>query len=85
MKVARMADVKRIVAHGGLVRFTHKTALAILVSSDGQIRYQLDRRTYDAFLRVIARQLSRTESGSAETGDLVIDWKQKPQSKRVRP
>jgi hypothetical protein len=46
-----MADVKRIVAHGGLVRFSYKIALAILVSADGEIRYQLDRRTYDAFLR----------------------------------
>ena len=31
-----MADAKRIVAHGGLVRFTYKTAaLATLVSVDG--------------------------------------------------
>ena len=64
-----MADVKRIVAHGGLVRFSHKTALAILVSADGAIRYQLDRRTYDALLRAITHQLSRTESGSVETDD----------------
>jgi len=78
MKVARMADVKRMIAHGGAVRFIYKTSLAILVSADGEIRYQLDRRTYDAFLRAIAHQLPRTESGSAETNDLVIEWKQKP-------
>jgi hypothetical protein len=71
-----MFDVKRIVAHGGLVRFTHKSALATLVSVDGYSFSQLDRRTYDAFLRTIAPQLSRTESGSVETGDLVIWWKQ---------
>jgi hypothetical protein len=29
-----MADAKRIVAHGGLVRFTYKTTLATLVSVD---------------------------------------------------
>jgi hypothetical protein len=69
-----MADVKRIVAHGGLVRFTYKTALAILVSVDGQLLSQLDRRTYDAFLRSIAPRLPRTESGSVDNGDLVIEW-----------
>jgi hypothetical protein len=84
MKVARMTDAKRIVAHGGLVRFTYKTGMAILVSADGGIRYQLDRRTYDAFLRVIAPELSRTESGSTETNDLVIEWKQPPVVARGR-
>jgi hypothetical protein len=74
VRVARLAHVKRIVARGGLVRFTYKTALAILVSADGQLLSQLDRRTYDAFLRSIAPQLLRTESGSLETGDLVIEW-----------
>ena len=78
MKVARMADVKRIVALGGLVRFTYKTGLTTLVSVTGESLYQLNRRTYDAFLRSIAPQLSRTESDSVETNDLVIEWKQKP-------
>ena len=68
-----MTDVKRIVAHGGLVRFSYKTALAILASADREIRYQLDRRTYDAFLRAIMHRLSRTESDSVEAGDLVIE------------
>jgi hypothetical protein len=76
MKVARMADVKRMITHGGIVRFTYKTGSAILVSADGGIRYQLDRPTYDAFLRVIAPQLLRVQSGSEETNDLVIEWTQ---------
>jgi hypothetical protein len=84
MKVARIADVRRIIAHGGLVRFSYKTAFAILVSADGEVRYQLDRRTYDAFLRAIAPQLSCTESGSIETNDLVVEWKQKPVVARDR-
>ena len=77
MKIARMADVKRIIAHGGLVRFSYKT-LATLVSPNGEIRYQLDGRTYESFLKLVAPQLSRTESGSAKTKDLVIEWKQPP-------
>ena len=72
-----MADVKRVIAQAGLVRFSYKT-LAVLVSADGEIRYQLDGRTYEAFLKLIAPQLSRTESGSAKTKDLVIEWKQPP-------
>jgi hypothetical protein len=44
-----MADVKRIIATGGSVRFTYQTGSALLVSPSGEIRYQLDRRTYDAF------------------------------------
>jgi hypothetical protein len=81
MKAARMSDVKRIVAHGGLVCFTHKTGEARLVSADGHSRSHLDRRTYDAFLRSIAPHLSRTESGSVKTNDLVIEWKQMKKSK----
>jgi hypothetical protein len=69
MKVARKGDVKRIIAHGGRVQFTYRTGTALLVSADGEIQYQLDRRTYAAFLRVIAPHLSRTDSGSAETND----------------
>jgi hypothetical protein len=80
-----MADVRRIVAHGGLVRFTYKTDLAILVSVDGQSLSQIDRRTYDAFVRSTAPHLLRTESGSMETNDLVIEWKQVPNSPKVRP
>jgi hypothetical protein len=68
------ADVKRIVDHGGLVRFHYRTAMATLVSVDGQSLSQLDRRTYNACLRSIAPQLSRTQSGSVETADLVIEW-----------
>jgi hypothetical protein len=73
-----MADVRRIVAHGGLVRcsVTYKASLVTLVSVDGQSLSQVDRRTYDAFLRSIAPSLSPTESGSVETRDLVFEWKQ---------
>jgi hypothetical protein len=76
MKVAHMGDVKRILAHGGSVRFTHKTGLATLISADGHLYAQLDKLTYDAFLRSFSRQLLRTESGSTETHDLVIEWRE---------
>jgi hypothetical protein len=70
-----MADAKRIVAHGGLVRFTYKTTLATLVSFDSN-RSINSIGAHMTFLRSIAPQLSRIESGSVETGDLVIAWGQ---------
>jgi hypothetical protein len=70
------ADVKRIVDHGGLVRFTIERVWRLSFLLTGESLSQLDRRTYNAFLRSIAPQLSRTQSGSVETGDLVIEWKQ---------
>jgi hypothetical protein len=76
IKVAHLGEVKRILAHGGSVRFTYKTSLAILIAADGHLCAQLDKRTYDAFLRSFSHQLSRTESGSTENHDLVVEWRE---------
>jgi hypothetical protein len=73
-RFAQMPDVSRVLDDGGVVRFTHKDGWAILVTADGSFQ-TIDGRTYAGFLRTRAAKLTRTEFGSLENGDLVIEWR----------
>ena len=73
--LARIHDISGVLNDGGIVRFIHRDGWAILVAADGESFQTLDGRTYTAFLRTRATKLTRTESGSLESGDLVIEWR----------
>jgi len=73
--VARLAEVKRVLANGGLVRFIWASGHTVLVSANGKRLATLDERTYHGFLKTVAPTLQETKTGSIETQDLVIEWK----------
>jgi len=73
--LAHMKQVRRVLDEGGHVRFDWLTCLAILVSADRKLSTTIDGRTYQAFLKTLPPQLERTETGSTETKDLVIEWR----------
>ena len=66
---------RRVLNDGGVVRFIHKDGWAILITADGESFQALDGRAYAGFLRTRATKLTRTESGSIESGDLIIEWR----------
>ena len=70
-----MKQVMRVLNEGGYVRFEWRTSSTILISADQQLFTTIDGRTYQGFLRTLALQLERTETGSVETKDLVIEWR----------
>ena len=73
--VARLAEVKRVLANGGLVRFIWASGDTVLISANGKRLTTLDGRTYQGFLKSVAPTLQETTTGSIETQDLVIEWK----------
>ena len=73
--LAQMHQVSRVLNDGGVVRFIHKDGWAILITADGESFQALDGRTYAGFLRTRATKLTRSESGSIESGDLIIEWR----------
>jgi hypothetical protein len=73
--VARLAEVRRVLASGGLVRFVWASGHTVLISANGKRLTTLDGRTYEGFLKTVAPTLLETTTGSIETQDLVIEWK----------
>jgi len=71
---AKLKDVERVLADGGVVRFRWGVSHAELVSATGKTQ-TLDGRTYQRFLRKHQAGLNRVESGSRATKDLLIEWR----------
>jgi hypothetical protein len=74
--MARLAEMKRVLANGGLVRFIWASGHTVLISANGKRLTSLDGRTYQGFLKTVAPALQETSTGSIETKDLIIEWKQ---------
>jgi hypothetical protein len=73
--LAQLAEVRRVLANGGLVRFIWASGHTVLISANGKRLTTLDGRTYQGFLKTFAPSLLETPTGSIETHDLVIEWK----------
>jgi hypothetical protein len=70
---AKLAEANQILADGGIMRFVWGSSLpAYLVKASGEQRI-LDGRTYDSLCN--REDLTRTETGSTENKDLVIEWR----------
>jgi hypothetical protein len=74
--LAQLAEVKRVLANGGLVRFVWASGHTVLISANGKRLTMLDGRAYHGFLKTVAPSLEETSTGSIETQDLIIEWKQ---------
>lgn len=72
---ARMKDIDTELEKGGRVIFQHLTGWCFLIHADNRQRKTIDGRTYHGFLKTRAPKLVRTEAGSIETHDLVIEWR----------
>lgn len=73
--LARMKQVRRVLNEGGHVKFVWKTGAITVISADGALFSTMDGRTYQGLLKTLAPKLERTEIGSTETKDLVIEWR----------
>ena len=73
--LARLSDIKRELDHGGFVRFVWFDVWPMLMHADGQWFTTIDGRTYQAFQKTADRRYTKTETGSTETKDLVIEWR----------
>ena len=73
--LARLLDIRRELEHGGIVRLRWGLGGAILIHADGAWFTPIDGRTYHGFLRTDAPNLQRTETGSKDTKDFVIEWR----------
>jgi hypothetical protein len=69
---ALLAEANEILANGGIMRFIWATCQTVLVKATGELR-ALDGRTYDSLRN--RSDLTRIETGSTETKDLVIEWR----------
>jgi hypothetical protein len=78
--LAQLVEVKRVLANGGLVRFTWASGHTVLISANGKRLTTLDGRTCQGFLKTVAPSLLETPTGSIETQDLIIEWKLDPVS-----
>jgi hypothetical protein len=74
--LAQLAEVRRVLTNGGLVRFVWASGHTVLISANGKRLATLDGRTYHGFLKTVAPSLQETSTGSIETQDLIIEWKQ---------
>jgi hypothetical protein len=72
---AQLAEVRRVLTNGGLVRFIWASGHTVLISGNGKRLTTLHGRTYQGFLKTVAPSLLETPTGSIETHDLVIEWK----------
>jgi hypothetical protein len=70
-----MNQARRILEEGGYVRFNFRVGWTRVFTANGLYFTALDGRTYSAFLRTLAPKLERTETGSVETKDLIIEWR----------
>lgn len=73
--LAQMKQVRRVLNEGGHVRLNWRNGSTVLVSADRKSSTAIDGRTYQGFLKTLAPKLERTETGSMETKDLVIEWR----------
>jgi hypothetical protein len=73
--LAQLAEVRRVLANGGLVRFIWASGHTILISGNGKRLTSLDGRAYQGFLKTVAPTLQETSTGSIEAQDLIIEWK----------
>jgi hypothetical protein len=73
--VARLAEVKRVLTNGGLVRFIWASGHTVLISAHGKRLTTLDGRTYQGYLETVAPTMQEATTGSIESEDLVIGWK----------
>jgi hypothetical protein len=70
---AKLAEAKQILMDGGIMRFVWgSNQPAHLAKASGELRI-LDGRTYESLRK--REDLIRTETGSTETRDLIIEWK----------
>ena len=69
--LARLDDLGRALTYGGFVRFVWATCAVTVNFPNGSVM-PVDGRTYQAFL-LREKQFTRTEQGSLETKDLVIE------------
>ena|SRR5882762_5566353 len=72
---ALLKDVERVLADGGFLRMTWHDGRTELVSATGESQI-VDGRTYQAFTNKHQYGLNRVETGSTESKDLVIEWRQ---------
>ncbi len=75
--LAHLKEVRRVLAEGGIVRFHWSTCSPILIHPNGESFTPIDGRSYHAFQETADQKYTRTETGSTETKDLVIEWKRK--------
>ena len=73
--VARLTELQRVLANGGLVRFIWASGHTVLISANGKRLATLDGRTYHGFLKTVAPSLQETSTGSIEAKNLIIEWK----------
>jgi len=81
--LARMRQVHRVLSEGGYVQFDWKTCRTIVISADGELFTTMDGRTYQGFLKTLAPKLNRSETGSTDTKDLVIEWRKAADGQRT--
>jgi hypothetical protein len=72
---AQLAEVRRVLTNGGLVRFIWASGHTVLISAYGKRLTTLDGRTYQGFLKTVAPSLLETPTGSIESQNLIIEWK----------
>lgn len=73
--LTQLAEIKRVLAKGGLIRFVWASGHTVLISPSGKRLTTLEAHTYGGFLKTVAPSLQETSTGSIETEDLVIEWK----------
>jgi len=69
-------DIHRVLTEGGFVRFIWRTGRKELITPSGR-SLRIDGRTYQGFLKTLAPRLERTETGSMEEKDLVVEWRKR--------
>jgi len=75
--MATKADIEAALNAGGFVRFVWAAkGSSILVHPTGY-EQAIDGRAYHGFLRTIANDCQRTETGSTESKTLVVEWRKK--------
>jgi hypothetical protein len=73
--LAQLAEVRRVLSNGGLVRFIWASGHTVLISANGKRLTTLDGRTYQGYLKTVAPGLLETPTGSIESQNLIIEWK----------
>lgn len=73
---AILSDILQALNEGGCVQFHHTDCHASVVYGNGR-RKSIDGRSYQGFLQTMASHMQRTEIGSVETRNLIIEWRRK--------
>jgi len=76
-RLARIKDIRKHLATDGYVKFVWVNNQAILIHARHVTFCPIDGRSYQAFLLTADQKYNRTETGSTETNDLVIEWRNK--------